>query len=356
MRIVVDAMGGDRGPGPVVRGARSALRELEGGFEVVLVGDESSVRPLLERSPSDRLHLRHAPETIAMDESPTAALRRKRSSSVAVGLELQRDGEAEAFVSVGNTGAVMAIALTTLGRIESIARPAIATILPTQRHRPCLLLDVGANVDTRPEHLVQFALMGHTYCVDVVGRERPRVGLLSIGEEPGKGDERTVAAHALLEESGLAFVGNVEGGDLLKGSADVVVCDGFVGNAVLKFGESFVDFLADAAREEVDKSWRTRLGAALMRPAFASLRRRLDYAEYGGAPLLGVDGVVIIGHGSSNVKAVRNAIGVARRAAEREIHRHIESAVRSYESEAAARAPASRAGGESENQQIGGTA
>lgn len=355
MRIVVDAMGGDRAPAAQVRGALSALRTLDDDFDIILVGDEGRIRPLLKgRYPASRLQVRHAPERIPMDESPSVALRRKRDSSVAVGLELQKAGEADAFVSTGNTGAVMALALTTLGRIESIARPAIVTLFPTERRSPCLVLDVGANVDSPPRHLLQFAVMGHIYAVDVLGRERPRVALLSIGEEPTKGDERTVAAHELLAESGLRFVGNVEGGDVLKGSADVVVCDGFVGNVLLKFGESFVDFLAEAIGEEVDASWRCRLGAALMRPAFASLRRRLDYAEYGGAPLLGVDGVVIVGHGGSSVKAVRNAIRVASRAARRQFHHHIESAVKEYEKRVEAVPPTGDSGTGLDARGIGG--
>lgn len=324
-------MGGDAAPRTPVRGALSALRELGGDLEIVLVGDEARLRPLVDRArgPTGGLVIHHAPEAVGMDESPTAALRRKHGSSIRVGLELHRAGEVDAFVSAGNTGAVMAMALTVLGRITSISRPAIVTIFPT-RHEPCLVLDVGANVDSKPHHLLQFAWMGHVYAADVLGRERPRVALLSIGEEPGKGNELTRAAHPLLAASGLRFIGNVEGRDVLKGVADVVVCDGFVGNVMLKFGESLVDFLAAAIREETERGWRTRVGALLMRPAFRALRRRIDYAEYGGAPLLGVDGIVIVGHGGSNVKAFRNAIGVARRAVERGLAGHIEQAVREH--------------------------
>jgi glycerol-3-phosphate acyltransferase PlsX len=247
-----------------------------------------------------------------------------------VGLELQKSGYADAFISAGNTGAVMAGALLTLGRIKGISRPAIVTIFPTQG-LPCLVLDVGANAECRPEHLVQFAIMGHIYAIDVLGRERPRVGLLSIGEEPSKGNDLTVATHqllsALLSASNLNFIGNVEGRDVLRGAMDVVVCDGFVGNVVLKFGESFIDFLADSVREEVSKSRLAGLGALLMRSALDSVRRKIDYAEYGGAPLLGVNGIVVIGHGGSSVKAFRNAIDVARTAAARKLNRHIEEAV-----------------------------
>lgn len=331
MRIALDAMGGDYGPEKPVGGALAALGELEGDFEIILVGQEERVRSLLagRAIPADRLRVHDAPDVIGMDESPASALRHKKQSSIMVGLELVKDGVADAFVSAGHTGAVMAGGLVTLGRLENIARPAIATIFPTQE-LPCLVLDVGANVESKPSHLLQFAVMGHIYVSDVLGRPRPRVGLLSIGEEPTKGNELTVAAHRLLGESGLNFIGNVEGRDVLKGAADVVVCDGFVGNVLLKFGESFVDFLADAIQEEVRTRRLAPLGALLMRPVFASLRRRIDYAEYGGAPLLGVNGVVIICHGRSSEKAFRNAVRVARVAAERKLNRRIERAVQEF--------------------------
>ncbi|MBW3660148.1 MAG: phosphate acyltransferase PlsX [Gemmatimonadetes bacterium] len=327
MTIAVDAMGGDHAPETPVRGAIAALREAGSDLEILLVGDESRVRPLIGRGFGSGLRLVHAPQVVGMDEPPVAAVRSKRESSIRVGLELQKSGKAHAFVSAGNTGAVMAAALATLGRVETISRPAIVTVWPTRRE-PCLVLDVGANVDARPRHLLQFGLMGHLYAREILGRERPKVGLLSIGEEPTKGNELTVAAHALLAGSRLEFVGNVEGRDVLEGSVDVVVCDGFVGNILLKFGESMIDFFTDAIREAVDRSLRSRMGAALMEPAFASLERRLDYAEHGGAPLLGIDGVVIIGHGGSSVKAMGNAIRVAKVASERALHRSIERAVR----------------------------
>lgn len=329
MRIAVDAMGGDRAPEVPVAGALSALHELSGDFEVVLVGQRERIEPCLSGRdvPERRLRVHHASQVVDMGDAPSTALRRKRDSSVVVGLELQRSGEIDAFISAGNTGAVMAASLLTLGRIEGIARPAIVTVFPTNGP-PCLLLDVGANTECRPEHLLQFALMGRIYAMDVLGRPHPRVGLLSIGEEPSKGDDLTVAAHRLLRDSGLDFVGNLEGRDVLRGVADVVVTDGFTGNVVLKFGESFVDFLAVVMREEVRRHRRAALGALLMRPVFRAVRRRIDYAEYGGAPLLGVNGIVIIGHGSSSVKAYRNAVRVAVLAVERRLKRHIEEAVR----------------------------
>jgi glycerol-3-phosphate acyltransferase PlsX len=220
----------------------------------------------------------------------------------------------------------MAAALTTLGRIEGLARPAIMVVFPTQAD-PCLVLDVGANAECKPHHLAQFALMGHVYAVEILGRRRPRIGLLSIGEEAGKGNDLTIAAHALLERSGLRFVGNVEGRDVLGGAVDVVVTDGFTGNVLLKFGESFADFLASEVGREIGSDRRAALGAWLLKPALRRLQRRIDYAEYGGAPLLGVDGTVIICHGGSSVKAFRNAILATRRAVERDLSHRIERAI-----------------------------
>jgi glycerol-3-phosphate acyltransferase PlsX len=329
MRIAVDAMGGDHAPDRPVAGVLAALGEPAPDFEIVLVGDESRLNPLLSRHSSDRLSVLHAPEAIGMDESPASALRRKKSSSIAMGMDLQKRGLADAVVSAGNTGAVMAAALTTLGRIEGLSRPAIMVVFPTQAD-PCLVLDAGANSECKPQHLAQFALMGHVYAAEILGRARPRIGLLSIGEEAGKGNELTVAAHGLLAESGLNFVGNVEGRDVLRGAVDVVVTDGFTGNVLLKFGESFADFLASEVRREVGADRRAALGAWLMRPAIRRLQRRIDYAEYGGAPLLGVDGIVIICHGGSSEKAFRNAILAARRAVGRDLANRIERAVSSF--------------------------
>ena len=343
MRIAVDAMGGDHAPDRPVAGALAALRERARDFEIVLVGDESRLTPLLARRPSERLSVLHAPESIGMEESPASALRRKRSSSIAVGMGLQKQGLADAFVSAGNTGAVMAAALTTLGRIQGLSRPAIMVVFPTQAD-PCLVLDAGANAECKPQHLAQFALMGHVYAAEILGRAKPRIGLLSIGEEAGKGNDLTVAAHGLLSESGLNFVGNVEGRDVLRGAVDVVVTDGFTGNVLLKFGESFADFLASEVRREVNADRRAALGAWLMRPAFQRLQRRIDYAEYGGAPLLGVDGIVIICHGGSSEKAFRNAILVARRAVRRDLANRIERAVSGLEGRAGAKPSPSDSG------------
>lgn len=330
MRIAVDAMGGDHAPDRPVAGALAALDCPGRDFEIVLVGDEPRLTPLLARhSSSERLSVLHAPESVGMEEPPAAALRRKRRSSIAVGIGLQEQGLADAFVSAGNTGAVMAAALTTLGRIEGLARPAILVAFPTQAD-PCLVLDVGANAECRPHHLAQFALMGHVYAEEVLGRSTPRIGLLSIGEEAGKGNDLTVAAHELLAGSGLHFVGNVEGRDVLRGAVDVVVTDGFTGNVLLKFGESFADFLVSEVRREAGADRRAALGTWLMKPAYHRLQRKLDYAEYGGAPLLGVDGTVIICHGGSSVKAFRNAILITRRAVERDLATRIARAVSGF--------------------------
>lgn len=307
MRIAVDAMGGDLGPGVVVRGALRALPRLAPATELLLVGDEAQLRSVLERRPQAAARIVHAPEVIGMSESPAAAVRRKPKSSIAVATELVRSGEADALLSPGSTGAVVAAALFGLGRIARVQRPAIATLFPTAE-RDCLILDVGANAECKPAHLLQFGVMGAVFARLRLGCEQPRVALLNIGEESSKGSELAVAAHGLLQRSGLNFVGNIEGRDLLAGRADVVVCDGFVGNVVLKFAESMLGFTRSMLRNQIRTSLRLKLGGLLMRPAFAALKRRLDYQEFGGAPLLGVDGIVLIAHGKSSELAIENAV------------------------------------------------
>ncbi|MBA2565646.1 MAG: phosphate acyltransferase PlsX [Gemmatimonadetes bacterium] len=318
MRIVIDAMGGDSAPEVPIAGALAALQEFE-GIEIVLVGDEPHVRRTLgTRDPGTRLALHHASEHVSMEETPTLGLR-KKDSSISVGLRLLRDGGADAFFSAGNTGAVMAQSILTLGRIPGVSRPAIATIFPTKREL-CILMDVGANVDCKPSHLVQFAKMGCVYARDIFRVERPRVGLLSNGEEAGKGNEQTREAHAELSATELNFVGNVEGRDILNGAADVIVTDGFIGNILLKFSESVLDFINFGMKNELAGSPLARAGALLLKPALRRMRRRLDYAEYGGAPLLGVNGISIIGHGRSSAKAVKNAIRAAKISAEQDLN------------------------------------
>jgi glycerol-3-phosphate acyltransferase PlsX len=306
LRIAVDAMGGDLGPGVVVRGALRALAALPPAAELLLVGDATALGAHLTPPPA---HVRvvHAPDVVGMDEAPATAVRRKPNASMVVAARLVHDGAADAMVSPGNTGGVLAAALFTLGRVATVQRPAIATVFPTAEG-DCVLLDVGANADCKPIHLLQFAVMGSVWARLRLGRERPRVGLLNIGEEATKGNELVSGAYPLLRASGLHFVGNVEGRDLLAGKADVVVCDGFVGNVVLKFAESMLGFTRSLLRSEIQRSWRLKLGHLLVRPAFAALKRRLDYQEFGGAPLLGVGGVVVIAHGKSSERAIENAV------------------------------------------------
>ncbi|HEU5394139.1 MAG TPA: phosphate acyltransferase PlsX, partial [Candidatus Methylomirabilis sp.] len=257
------------------------------------------------------IKVRHASEVVEMSESPSTALRKKKDSSIRVAVDLVRSGEADAVVSAGNTGAVMAIALVVLGPLPGVERPAIAALLPTLAGH-AILLDVGANVDCKPRHLVQFAIMGNVYARQALGKARPRVGLLSIGEEETKGNELTKEAfRALEEEPSIEFIGNVEGVDVFKGHADVVVCDGFTGNVALKIGESVAETIMALIRDEVAADLRSRAGALLLKPAFRRLRQRLDYSEVGGAPLLGVNGITIISHGRSSGKAIRNALRVA---------------------------------------------
>jgi len=312
MRIAVDAMGGDHAPEAIVAGAVAAAREL--GADVVLVGPDARVRAELARHRSGPpLEVVDAPEVIEMHEAPAMALRRKRRSSIVVAVELVKSGRADAVVTAGHTGAAMGAALLGLGRIPGVDRPAIAAVLPTQAEKPAILLDVGANVDCKPHHLLQFALMGSAYAHRVLGTASPRVGLLSNGSEEGKGSELTLAAAPLLRASGLNFVGNVEARDFFLGVADVVVCDGFVGNVTMKFGQGLALAIRNIVKEEL-RGIRGKLLRLYLAPLVGSilrLYRRIDYREYGGAPLLGIDGVVIVAHGSSNARALRNAVRVA---------------------------------------------
>ena len=313
MRIAVDAMGGDHAPDVVVAGAVTAVHDL--GVEVVLVGPTARVEKELARHrpvPSG-LSIVDAPEVIEMHESPAMAVRRKKRASIVVAMELVRDHRADAAVSAGHTGAAMGAALLRLGRIPGVDRPAIATLLPTVAAHPVVLLDVGANVDCRPQHLLQFAIMGAVYAQRVLEIQTPHVGVLSNGVEEGKGSDLTLRTTALLRDSGLDFVGNVEARDVFSGVADVVVCDGFVGNVVLKFGEGLALTIRDIVKSEF-RGLPGRLLLLYLAPLAGKIRRmyrRIDYREYGGAPLLGLEGVCIIAHGSSNARAIRNAIRVA---------------------------------------------
>ena len=322
MRIVVDAMGGDGAPAVEVEGAVAALAE--GGPDLVirLVGDEARVSAELARlgvSGEKRLEIVHAPERIEMGEDPARQVRRKKGASIAVATRLLQERQADGLVSAGNTGAVVASSLLTLGRIPGVRRPGIATFLPSPTGG-AVLLDVGANTDCTPQNLVQFAVMGAIFARRVLGRTEPKVGLLNIGEESSKGNRLVQTTYPLLAESHLNFVGNVEGRDIFRGGVDVVVCDGFVGNVVLKFSESVIHLMKHLVREEIGDGLRNKLGALLLRPVFRRLSQQLNYEEYGGAPLLGIDGVVIIAHGSSSPRAIASAVRVAVRFAKERIN------------------------------------
>ncbi len=320
--VALDAMGGDNAPGEIVAGAVEAAREY--GMGVYLVGNETAIRAELARHDTAGLDLPilHTDEVIPMDEhDPARAARQKKNSSMVRAVQLVRDGEALGAVSAGNSGAMMAAALFILKRIKGVDRPALGGVLPTKdQNRPCLVIDMGANTDCKPEYLEQFALMGSIYMERILHIPSPRVGLLANGEEEGKGNEQVQQAHQLLKANAqtldLNFIGNVEGRDIFAGTVDVVVCDGFVGNVVLKVSEGLSDTLLGLIRAEMTSSLPNKLAAAVLRPSLRKIGKRLDYAEYGGLPLLGVNGVAIISHGRSNAKAIKNALRVARQTAE----------------------------------------
>ena len=313
MRIAVDAMGGDFAPAAIVQGGLEAARIADGQCEIVFVGDRQQIEqevarhPLLTRGQNLSYSIHHASEKIEMSDSPTAALKKKKDSSIAVANRLVKEHLVDAVVSAGHTGAAMASSLLTLGHIEGVKRPGIGSLVPAE-NGVTLLIDVGANVDARPLHMLQYGIMGSIFMERVVGIGHPKVALLSIGEERSKGNEVTREAYGMLEKSHINFVGNIEGRDLLQGNVDVVVCDGFVGNVILKFAESLGGVFRRHIKRHVGKKIFLNIGAFLMKPTFARLRQIFDYEEYGGAPLLGVDGVSIICHGSSTPKAIRNAV------------------------------------------------
>ncbi len=326
MRIALDAMGSDRAPTTEVAGAIQALRSLDTDFQLVFVGDRKRIEAelqLYDDAPLNRIDIVHAPGRIEMGEAPAQAVRRKRDSSIVVGLNLHEKGEVDAFISAGSTGALMAGSLMILGALQGVDRPAVGAILPTSRGHT-LLIDAGANVNTRPSQLLQFAHLGSIYARDLMGVDVPRVGLLNIGEEPEKGDEHALQTFQLLSGSSLHFVGNIEGRDIIEHKCDVLVCDGFVGNVLLKFYESVAGFILQLLRQEVSEA---KVELDLKR-----LYRILDYTEYGGAPLLGVNGVVIICHGGSPPNAVTNAIRVAVQSIEHGVVEHIEKRLRRLES------------------------
>jgi phosphate acyltransferase len=310
--IALDAVGSDKAPEPEIRGAILACRTLP--VRVHMIGPEAELRDLLDEELENEdlpIVIHNATERIGMEEKAAQAVRTKRDSSMRVGLKLVREGKAAGFVTAGNTGAAMATAKMVLGALPGVDRPALATPMPSSTGNPCVLLDVGANVDCKPHNLEQFAVMGEIYARTVLKINEPRVGLLSIGEEESKGNDLTREAFPLLKNLPIKFIGNVEGRDIFSGLADVIVCDGFVGNVALKTSEGVGRFVRDVLRESLTRTVTAQVGALLSRRAFNDFRRRLDYREYGGAPLLGVRGVCIIGHGSSNDRAIYNGIRVA---------------------------------------------
>jgi glycerol-3-phosphate acyltransferase PlsX len=332
IKIAVDAMGGDYAPENVIEGAIMALRESNNRFEIVFVGDEKKIKNELRKYDTIGLNysIVDAPQVIGMDDIPTVALRRKKNSSIVVGMKLHSDGEVDAFASAGNTGAVLTAATFILGRIEGISRPTIGSVFPTESGRKSIMLDVGANVDCKPNHLFEFAIMGSIYSSEILGQKNPKVALLNIGEESTKGGDVVLQAYQLLSESKLNFVGNVEGRDILLGKADVIVCDGFVGNIVLKFAESVLGVLKRKLRNYAMRNIFRRLTFGLLARGLRKALKEFDYQEYGGVPFLGVNGVAIIGHGSSTAVAIKNMIYRAEETVYMKINQKIKEALKTY--------------------------
>lgn len=330
MRVSLDAMGGDNAPKVEVEGAIEAAREF--GVEVILVGDKDKIASEMENHKTKGLPLNiyHASQVVNMNDSPTDSYRQKKDSSLLSAVKLVKEGKADAVVSAGNTGAVMATALLELGRIKGVMRPAIAAIFPSTQGKT-LLLDVGANTDCKPKHLLQFAIMGSVYFKYIAGIDKPKVALLSVGEEETKGNELIIETIKLLKKTNLNFVGNVEGRDILGDKADVIVCDGFTGNVILKFGESFVSRLFTIFKKEIENtSIFISLGALLISPVLKSIVKRTDYSEYGSAPLLGINAPCFISHGGSNVKAIKNAIKTAADSVSSKVIFHIKEEISRY--------------------------
>ena len=327
--VVLDAMGGDHGPAVCVEGAVQAVTEASSPFRVTLVGDEAELHRELQKHTFDaaQIDVVHAQEVVRMHDPATDGIR-KKDSSIGVAMRLLRDHQGDAVLSTGNTGAVMAAGLAYLGRLGGVSRPAIACLFPSQ-HGRSLLVDVGANPVCKAQNLLEFAIMGSVYSHSVMGVSTPRVGLLSIGEEASKGNDLIIAAHPILASADINFVGNIEGRDILSGRADVVVCDGFVGNIVLKFAESLQGFLTNAVRNQISSNYFSRAGAILMGPFLRRMKSTFDYAEYGGAPLLGLDGMCMICHGSSSPRAIKNAIWAIGRGFEHHVNDHIVEALQS---------------------------
>jgi phosphate acyltransferase len=328
MRIALDAMGGDYAPDVNIQGAVETVCDFE-DIDITLVGDEPILIKELaaHRYPQNRISVKHASQAVGMEESPTVAIRKKRDSSIRRGLELVKSGEADGFVSAGNSGAVMGTALLLLGTSDVVDRPAIAAIMPTLK-APFVLIDAGANIHCKPDNLLQFALMGSTYCKHILGRHNPRVALVSTGEEDSKGNELTKETFKLLKEADVNFVGNADGKDIFTGDLDVIVCDGFTGNVILKTSEGLADNLIKMLKREVANLATGRIGYLLIKPALKNFKKKTDYDEYGGAPLLGIKGTCIISHGRSTSKAIRNALRVAADYAGKKLYDIISSAIK----------------------------
>lgn len=329
MRIAIDGMGGDNAPAAVVEGAVLAAREF--GYDIILVGDNELLHKELfkKRSVPKNISVYHAPEVIGMDEPAAISVRRKKNSSIVIGANLLKEKKADAFVSAGNTGAVVCAVTLKIGLLEGVDRPGIAIIFPTLKDL-AVLIDVGANIDSKPEHLLQYAIMGDIIQRYILGKKRPKIALLNIGEEETKGTDFIRQTHVLLNSSMLDFAGNVEGGNIYTGNCDVIVCDGFMGNVVLKVSESLAQTITIFIKRKLNMNLITKLGALLSLSAFVALKKEIDYSEYGGAPLLGVDGICIIGHGRSSAKAIKNAIREAGQFYTHQINQHIVDAIKSY--------------------------
>ncbi|MFA5537324.1 MAG: phosphate acyltransferase PlsX [Bacillota bacterium] len=322
MRIALDAMGGDNAPEEIVKGAVEAVKV--NNYDILLVGKREVLEAELgKHQKTERITIIHAPEVVEMSEAPALALRRKKGTSIGIASELVKKGEADALVSAGSTGAQLAAALLIIGRIKGIQRPGIITLFPGL-NKPTVLLDVGANTDVSPENLFQFAVMGGIYAEKILARQNPTIGLLNNGTEENKGNDLTKASYKLFRESNLNFIGNIEARDLPKGVADVLVCDGFVGNMILKMAEGLGNTIFQLLKKEVESSFKAKIGGLLLKPGLKNIKAMMDYTEYGGAPLLGVKGISIICHGSSNAYAIANAIKMAALCVEQEVVGQIE--------------------------------
>ncbi|MEA1916356.1 MAG: phosphate acyltransferase PlsX [Campylobacterota bacterium] len=326
VKIAIDAMGGDFGPEPIVRGAIDAIKKKR--YIPILVGRKVEILPLLPKGYKDKILIVEADDVISMSDSATDALKRK-DSSIYKAVELVRNGEADGIVSAGHSGATMSLATLRLGRLKGVARPALATLMPTKGSKKSILLDVGANVDCKASHLVEFAIMGHHYAKDVLNIPKPIMGMLANGEEESKGNEVTKEANALLKGYD-GYRGNVEGNNIFDGSCDVIVCDGFIGNLVLKTSEGVASTISLLIKDYIRKSPIAITGALLMRKVFKLLKKQIDYAEIGGAPLLGIKGCVVVSHGKSNSKAMKNAIYQAITYADTKINQHIETSLETF--------------------------